>query len=355
MSLESKQSSSPYFPQDEALPSREQARAPEKGRRHDGRSSQGKQPAAPSTSLTTTVDGPSEVQIVHGMSRSANFFGLIQELIARDITAVDSSSLSPADRQEEALTVILHMLIATCLLNQTRGRQAVPLFWRLICRWPTAEALRDADLQELTDFLQPIGLHRVRAQRLKDLGRRFSEDPPRAGVLYERRGTKFLPRKGLASNVVEEAATCIGHLPGVGRYAIDSFRIFLAGGGAQRLLSSRPNAVQMPAALDCGRRWRTENHSPTLVHLPPTPPATPRKKAERVQRPITVAFDTGSALLGYGGCDVMGQTAEVDEWKRVLPLDKELRAYLQWRWAKEGILWDPEKGPIGALPKGEDA
>lgn len=32
------------------------------------------------------------------------------------------------------------------------------------------------------------------------------------------------------------------------------------------------------------------------------------------------------------------------EWMRVLPNDKELRAFLRWMWLKEGFEWDPETG-----------
>lgn len=32
------------------------------------------------------------------------------------------------------------------------------------------------------------------------------------------------------------------------------------------------------------------------------------------------------------------------EWMRVLPEDKELRAYLRWMWLKEGFVWDPYTG-----------
>jgi methyl-CpG-binding domain protein 4 len=32
------------------------------------------------------------------------------------------------------------------------------------------------------------------------------------------------------------------------------------------------------------------------------------------------------------------------EWMRVLPEDKELRAYLRWTWLKEGFEWDPFTG-----------
>ena len=32
------------------------------------------------------------------------------------------------------------------------------------------------------------------------------------------------------------------------------------------------------------------------------------------------------------------------EWKRVLPTDKELRAWMTWMWLKEGWVWNKETG-----------
>jgi hypothetical protein len=32
------------------------------------------------------------------------------------------------------------------------------------------------------------------------------------------------------------------------------------------------------------------------------------------------------------------------EWKRVLPLDKDLKPYLKWRWAQDGWDWDELTG-----------
>ena len=34
----------------------------------------------------------------------------------------------------------------------------------------------------------------------------------------------------------------------------------------------------------------------------------------------------------------------VPEWKKVVPLDKELRACLRWMWLREGWIWDHETG-----------
>lgn len=37
-------------------------------------------------------------------------------------------------------------------------------------------------------------------------------------------------------------------------------------------------------------------------------------------------------------------TEEEPEWMRVLPLDKDLRPYLKWRWAQEGWEWSELTG-----------
>lgn len=45
---------------------------------------------------------------------------------------------------------------------------------------------------------------------------------------------------------------------------------------------------------------------------------------------------------GYNG---EGAGADFEpEWKRVLPMDKELRAYLRWKWLQEGWDWNPTTG-----------
>lgn len=40
------------------------------------------------------------------------------------------------------------------------------------------------------------------------------------------------------------------------------------------------------------------------------------------------------------------------EWTRVLPLDKELRAYLRWRWLRLGFDWDPVSGERRGVDEG---
>ncbi|PWN50469.1 DNA glycosylase, partial [Violaceomyces palustris] len=173
--------------------------------------------------------------------RSDSFFGLIQELVAPSV---------------------FRLLVVTCLLNQTRGKVAIPAFWSLLARYPDAVALSEANLEELSSMLQPLGLHNVRAKRLIEMSKKFVEAPPMEDKVFKSRAKDCPP-------------TPINHYPGVGRYAVDSYRIFIADGGSQV--------------------------------------AFPKENAADEDQP---------------------------EWKKVMPLDKELRAYLIWRWAKAGIEWD---------------
>ena len=141
--------------------------------------------------------------------------------------------------------------------------------------YPTPEDLAVADLAFLTALLHPIGLHNIRAARLIAFARAWVTAPP----CKERRYRRIdYPAKGCGRDikpgeVLDEADARegweIAHLPGIGAYALDSFRIF---------------------------------HRDRL-----------RGVAGR-----------------EGG----------EEWRRVVPLDKDLRAYLVWRWRCEGWEWD---------------
>lgn len=120
------------------------------------------------------------------------------------------------------------------LLNKTTGKAAIPVFWVLMDRWPTPRKMVKgihaslnshsvsllipsiAPVGTLERLLHPLGLSNIRAKRLIDLSRECIMHPPCPGVLHKSRA------KG-------EPPTPISHLPGVGKYAIDSYRIFCAG------------------------------------------------------------------------------------------------------------------------------
>ena len=189
---------------------------------------------------------------------SALSFGLIQESIAHNL---------------------YFLVVQAILWNQTSGTQARPVFNQFISRYPTPAALLQADIQSLTAMLQPLGLQNIRAKRFMDLAKRWHDQPPQVGQTYRRKG---YPIPVVASAIAKGATTAaenvqseweIAHLPGVGPYALDSFRIF------------HRDEMRGLAEDWLGNGAKEENFEP--------------------------------------------------EWKRVVPLDKELKAYVNWRWLKE--------------------
>lgn len=79
----------------------------------------------------------------------------------------------------------------------------------------------------------------------------------------------------------------VAHIPGLGAYALDSWRIF----------------------------------------------------CRDVLRGLAADFNGGK--MSAGGDE---ETGFEPEWKRVRPRDKELRAFLAWMWLREGWVWNPETG-----------
>ena len=183
----------------------------------------------------------------------ASSFGIIQENIAHNL---------------------YHLVIQAMLWNQTSGIQARPVFFALIEKYPDPMHLSQASVSELTAMLRPLGLQNIRAKRCIALALRWVENPPTPMQQYVRKG---YPSQGASNEGYE-----IAHLPGVGPYALDSFRIF------------HRDEMRGLAGDWLGNGSTSEHFEP--------------------------------------------------EWKRVLPKDKELRAYLRWRWLKEGFLWNDETG-----------
>ncbi|KAH3957239.1 hypothetical protein HBI56_230200 [Parastagonospora nodorum] len=109
---------------------------------------------------------------------------------------------------------------------------ARPILFAVLARYPTPEDLSSADLEELTTMLQPIGLHNIRAMRLIAMAKAWLAAPPSR----ERRYRKLhYPTKGCGTDIRpnevlgpedERVGWEIAHLPGMGAYALDSYRIF---------------------------------------------------------------------------------------------------------------------------------
>lgn len=203
---------------------------------------------------------------------SAESFGLIQEQLAHNP---------------------FRLLLATIFLNRTRGGVAIPVLFRVFERYPTVEAMAAADVADVVETIHCLGFQNQRAKKCIELAKTWLVAPPTKGKRYRKLN---YPKKGDGRDVGPDeciddddprVAWEIAHLPGIGTYAIDSWRIFCRDelrGVASDWKGTNPSAAAAAAA----------------------------------------DFEP--------------------EWKRVLPTDKELRAYLTWMWLKEGWIWDRETG-----------
>lgn len=194
-------------------------------------------------------------------------FGLIQEQLAHDP---------------------FRLLIATIFLNRTRGGVAIPVLFRVFDRFPSVEAMARAEQSELVSMIHCLGFQNQRARKCIALAQTWISKPPSKGKRYRK---LHYPRKQDGRDVGSEeciddgdprVAWEIAHLPGVGAYSLDSWRIF------------------------CRDELRG------------------------------LAEDWNGA--GAEASDF------VPEWKSVLPQDKELRTYLTWMWLKEGWTWNRQTG-----------
>ncbi|USN14433.1 endonuclease III [Janthinobacterium phage vB_JliS-Donnerlittchen] len=112
----------------------------------------------------------------------------------------------PADGelfQERLRETPFWMLVACSLVNLTTWQQARPALDLLMARYPRPEDLAAAQPEDLHDVLRPLGLWRRRAVSLVGLAVRWL---------------------GLPAGRVN-----IQSLPGCGRYAADSWAIFVEG------------------------------------------------------------------------------------------------------------------------------
>ncbi|KAG7450374.1 uncharacterized protein BT62DRAFT_1072460 [Guyanagaster necrorhizus] len=124
------------------------------------------------------------------------------------------------------------LIIAVTLLNKTSGKLAIPVFWDLVDRWPTPLSLSQANVEELAGFIRPLGTQTIRAKRLIEMSKSYLLDPPST---YDVRSSKpellpssasFSSGQGSPTKRIKYPPTPISHLPGTGRYALDSYRLF---------------------------------------------------------------------------------------------------------------------------------
>lgn len=165
--------------------------------------------------------------------------------------------------QERICSDLFALVVQAMLWNKTRGVVARPVLFELLSIYPSPEDLAVAEEKRLVSMIRCLGLQYQRSRQLISMATVWIKAPPRADIVLQKKTLK--PR--------EKGGWEISHLPGIGRYAEDSFRIF----GRDQLR----------------------------------------------------------------GVDVTRKDFE-PEWKRVTPIDKELKRYISWKWAQEG--YDYESG-----------
>lgn len=174
-------------------------------------------------------------------------------------------------------------------------------------KWPTPEALAGAAHEEVVEIFSTLGLQNQRAKKVIALAKAWVANPPAKGKRWRRLnypkkgdGNDIKLNEGAIGDEVDDSRVAweVGALPGIGSYAIDSWRIF-----CRDQLRGLPNGL------------------PTMDEL------------------VEETKDETGDEKGKIRIDELSK-----EWTRVLPLDKELRAYLRWRWLRLGWVWDPVTG-----------
>ena len=194
-------------------------------------------------------------------------FGLMQEKLAHDP---------------------FRLLLATIFLNKTPGERAMPVFYQLMKMYPSPYELAIANVADVAAIIHHLGFQNQRAHKCVEMAKEWVKSPPALGkrvrkLHYPRRGDG--KDVGICETVADgdsRVAWEISHLPGLGPYSHDSWRMF------------------------CRDELR----------------------------------GLATSWLGEGASDSEFEP----EWKRVTPTDKELRAYLTWLWLKEGWVWNKETG-----------
>lgn len=93
------------------------------------------------------------------------------------------------------------LLVCVQLLNQTSGRQLEDVVGPLFERWPTEHLMSTADPDEVARAIRTLGLQNRRARTLV----------------------------ALSKAVADDVWATVDELPGCGKYAADSYKIFVRG------------------------------------------------------------------------------------------------------------------------------
>ncbi|KAK6002818.1 hypothetical protein QM012_001568 [Aureobasidium pullulans] len=204
--------------------------------------------------------------------------------------------------QERLASEPFRLLVAVTFLNKTHGKAARPIFEKVMETYPTPSDLAAANVSELSEMIHSLGFQNQRARKLIKIAETWVGQPPQKGKLYRTmdypnkgNGRHLKPKETVDEDVedcIQAGALEIAHIYGLGPYAWDSWRIF------------------------CRDKFRG----------------------------VAEGYN-GEGVSGYKPSSQAQENSDFEpEWKRVVPLDKELRACLRWMWLREGWEWDPLTG-----------
>jgi methyl-CpG-binding domain protein 4 len=202
--------------------------------------------------------------------------------------------------QERIRESLWALVVQAILWNQTTAKAGRPVLFTLLSQYPTPQSMAVAKVDAVFEVIRVLGLGKIRSERLIKMAEAWVAAPPDPARRY---GKKNYPREGdnldvrdgeLLGPDDERTGWEIAHLPGVGPYALDSYRIFY-----------RDQLRGIEGAETASRLDASGN----------------KKRGRPPKRDIVEA-----------------------EWQRVVPEDKDLKPYVEWRWKEEGWLWDGETG-----------
>ncbi len=120
-----------------------------------------------------------------------------------------------------AETNVYRLAVAEILLQKTRASVVAGAFLTLLERYPDAEVLSDASVDELEEVLRPLGLSRKRAEQLIGMGRAARAI---GGVVFENWRTLLADVPGLGAYAAR-AIACFGRGEAVGIVDANTARI----------------------------------------------------------------------------------------------------------------------------------
>lgn len=253
---------------------------------------------------------------------SAQRFGLIQESLSHDP---------------------FRLLVAVTFLIRTTGKAAIPVYHKVIHRFPTPDAFVRGDLEaDLVPMIAHLGLPAVRCAAIGKYARIFAERPPVPGVKYLVRG---YPGLGACQrgNVEEGRDGEEGEQGGVeDRGGVEDDGSRQDDGGQ---FSDAEAGALTPETRKLQKRRKTKPNSSEweIGHL--TQGRYAVDSGRIFCRDIFLGrSDHWMGVVSGEDRKPRDDAAFEPEWMRVLPEDKELRACLRWMWMREGYEWDPVTG-----------